>query len=185
MRLAILLIFLIPPLVLAKEEYRTIEWDALLPEQDLKAFNEAPPINHGDETYAVPLADQSEADSIQQQIDEIKRQRVKEALASTRIRAEFNQQKVRLAGFVVPLEYHADQSVQSAFLVPYFGACIHIPPPPPNQIIFLRFPAGYQVDDIYQAYWISGQLSTELMENDVATAAYQMQVAQLRPWTED
>ncbi|WP_188697112.1 DUF3299 domain-containing protein [Bowmanella pacifica] len=182
MRLAILLILVFTPLVLVADDFRTIEWEALLPEQDQKAFDEAPPINHSDDPFAVPQADQQEADSIQQQIDEIKRQRLNAALVSTRIRSEFDKQSLRLAGFVVPLEYHADNSVQSAFLVPYFGACIHMPPPPPNQIIYLQFPPGYKVNDIYQAYWLSGILSTQLTENEVATAAYSMQVQALSPY---
>ncbi|MBN7820965.1 DUF3299 domain-containing protein [Bowmanella yangjiangensis] len=182
MRLAILLILVFPPLVLAGDVFRTIEWQALLPERDQKAFDEAPPINHSEDPFVVPQTDQQEADSIQQQIDEIKRKRLSEALVSTRIRAEFDQQALRLAGFVVPLEYHSDNTVQSAFLVPYFGACIHMPPPPPNQIIYLQFSPGHKVEDIYQAYWLSGILSTQLTENEVATAAYSMQVKEVHPY---
>ena len=47
---------------------------------------------------------------------------------------EYNGKQVKLPGFVVPLEYSDKGRVKEFLLVPYFGACIHYPPPPPNQI---------------------------------------------------
>ena len=52
-------------------------------------------------------------------------------------------------GYPVPLETDAKGRGTLFFLVPYPGACIHVPPPPPNQIVLVRYPKGVALDDIY------------------------------------
>jgi hypothetical protein len=56
--------------------------------------------------------------------------------------------------------------------VPYFGACIHVPPPPPNQIVFVSYPAGFELASIYDAYTVDGKLLATLTRNQTATSAY-------------
>ena len=51
--------------------------------------------------------------------------------------------------------------VTEFFLVPYPGACIHVPPPPPNQIVLVRYPQGLKLTDIYTPLWVSGTLKIE------------------------
>ena len=45
---------------------------------------------------------------------------------------------VRLPGFIIPLDARRDGVLDEFLLVPYFGACIHVPPPPPNQLVYVR-----------------------------------------------
>ena len=104
------------------------------------------------------------------------------ALNSTTIRPEWDNQLVRIPGFIVPLEFDDDQVVTSFFLVPYFGACIHQPPPPPNQIIYSDFKKGIKLEVLYDAFWIEGKLSTTLIENELATAAYSLEVKSITPY---
>ena len=52
------------------------------------------------------------------------------------VTTEYNGKRVRLPGYLVPLDYEG-LVVKSALLVPYVGACIHVPPPPPNQLVRL------------------------------------------------
>ena len=93
-------------------------------------------------------------------------------------------QAVKIPGFVVPLEYNEDQTVTQFFLVPFFGACIHQPPPPPNQIIFVNYPKGLALNTIYDPYWISGVLSSSVVEKEIGTAAYTMEMEHGEIYTE-
>lgn len=86
---------------------------------------------------------------------------------------------VRIAGFVVPVETSAEGKLVEFFLVPYFGACIHVPPPPANQIIYGRLDEPIEMVDIWDAFWMEGQLNVEDVSNETADAAYTMDVSSL------
>jgi hypothetical protein len=79
---------------------------------------------------------------------------------------------VKIPGFVVPLERDADGLVREFFLVPYFGACIHVPPPPPNQIVYVKLGTGARLGSIYQAQWVTGILKAETRSSRLGAAAY-------------
>lgn len=152
-----------------ESQYQTIEWVDLLPAEDLNALMEPPEsINN--------IEDGSEADQISNQLFNALSlagdSRYQQALVSTSIRPEYNNRKVRLPGFIVPITLDKDQQVTEFFLVPYYGACIHVPPPPPNQIIFSQLKTGIKIDNIYEPYWVEGILSTTLTENEMAVSAY-------------
>ena len=90
-------------------------------------------------------------------------------------------QQVKIPGFVVPLEGTA--SVTTEFLlVPYFGACIHVPPPPSNQIVYVKFEEGVPIDNLYDAVWVSGTLSTDGWSGDIATVGYTLAGAAVTPF---
>lgn len=161
--------------------YRTIEWTDLLPEKDLQALMEPPEEFNN-------IDDGSPEDQISSQLFNALSlagdSRYQQALVSTDVRSEYNQQKVRIAGFVVPITTDG-QMISEFFLVPYYGACIHVPPPPPNQIIFSRFSKSIKIDDIYYPYWIEGTLSTTLTENDLAISAYSLNIDKMSKYTEE
>ena len=71
-------------------------------------------------------------------------------MVSTKIIEQLNGQLVRIPGFVVPVEFD-EESITEFFLVPYFGACIHSPPPP-NQIIYVHAPNGLQLNTLYDHF---------------------------------
>ncbi|MDR2261656.1 MAG: DUF3299 domain-containing protein [Azoarcus sp.] len=73
---------------------------------------------------------------------------------------ELDGQRVRLAGYVIPLEKQGE-SVTEALFVPYFGACIHTPPPPANQTIHIVFQISTPAMNMMDAFWIGGTLKTE------------------------
>jgi hypothetical protein len=66
---------------------------------------------------------------------------------------------VRIPGYMLPLDYSAER-VNEFLLVPWVGACIHTPPPPRNQIVFVRLAEGYEHKSIYEPVWVSGKMST-------------------------
>lgn len=94
---------------------------------------------------------------------------------------ELHGQKVKIPGFVVPLE--GDDKLTTEFLlVPFFGACIHVPPPPPNQIVYVKFSKGVPIDNLYDAVWVTGTLSTEGWSGDIATVGYSLTGISVEPF---
>ena len=66
---------------------------------------------------------------------------------------------IRMPGYLLPLNFSPDG--QNEFLlVPYLGACIHVPPPPPNQIVFVQTAEPFVVRGLYTPVWVTGQMST-------------------------
>ncbi|CCQ12679.1 FIG003461: hypothetical protein [Pseudoalteromonas luteoviolacea B = ATCC 29581] len=94
---------------------------------------------------------------------------------------ELNDQNVTLPGFVVPLE--GDSEVITEFLlVPYFGACIHVPPPPPNQIVHVKIKGGVPIDSLYDAISVTGVIKVETWKGDIAQTGYTMQATGVAPF---
>ena len=87
---------------------------------------------------------------------------------------------IRLPGYIVPLEVSEEGRTTEFLLVPYFGACIHVPPPPPNQLVLVRYPKGLKLDDIYTPLWVTGTLKVEKVNNDLADAAYALDAGKVR-----
>jgi hypothetical protein len=81
-----------------------------------------------------------------------------------------NNQMVKLSGFLVTLEGDG-KAVSEFLLVPFFGACIHVPPPPSNQMVLVRT-KPFQVKHLFETVAVIGRLRTERARNDVATASY-------------
>ncbi|KQQ64417.1 hypothetical protein ASF84_26110 [Pseudomonas sp. Leaf127] len=82
--------------------------------------------------------------------------------------------QVRLPGYIVPLEVSEEGRVTEFLLVPYFGACIHVPPPPANQIVHVTSELGVKVEELYQPYWIEGPMQARHSTSELAEAGYQM-----------
>ncbi len=99
-----------------------------------------------------------------------------------RVRADLNEKEVRIPGFMVPVEYDDQQVVTRFLLVPYFGACIHEPPPAPNQTIYAEFEPGYKLKSLWVPLWIEGKLHTSRVEEDLATASYTMSAKKIEPY---
>ena len=84
--------------------------------------------------------------------------------------------KIRLPGYTVPFEYGKDAQISEFLLVPYYGACLHAPPPPPNQTVFVKADKPIKLKDLSQAVWIEGTLRTETQKSDLADAAYTIEM---------
>ena len=91
-------------------------------------------------------------------------------------------QQVRLPGYVVPLDVDSEGRVREFLLVPYFGACIHVPPPPSNQIVHVRTTQQLVLDDLWQPFWIEGKLRVEPSSSDLAEAGYQLRAERIQPY---
>jgi hypothetical protein len=166
------------------EGYRTIDWIELIPDDDLDALMNPPDvlsmIADGSAQDVLP----GESGAPDYGLDEQSR-RYEAALQSTAVKTEFDGQKVRIPGFVVPLAFDETRLISEFLLVPYFGACLHSPPPPPNQIIHSKFTGGLSVEDIYDPYWLEGTLSVGVEATELGTAAYRIDVDRVSLYYED
>lgn len=94
---------------------------------------------------------------------------------------QLNGQRIRIPGFVVALDGNPKE-LREFLLVPYFGACIHVPPPPPNQVIhaIARTPAkGIQTMD---AVWVTGRLEVVRSDTPFGSATYVLQAESVTPY---
>jgi hypothetical protein len=90
---------------------------------------------------------------------------------------------IRIPGFVVSLEREGE-ALKEFLLVPYFGACIHIPPPPANQIIHVHSTKAVKDIRTMDAVWISGVLKVEHSETMMGNAGYSMSSVKVEPYTD-
>ncbi len=151
--LALCLAALIP--LSAHGEARELEWLELMPEEEFNAWlEESAEIDHSG--FSMP-----------------------EPFQSFRTMPELDGVEARIPGFVVPIETDGRGNLKEFFLVPYFGACIHVPPPPANQIIYGRLKEPIPMVNIWDAFWMEGTLNVEDISNDTAASAYTMDVTRL------
>ena len=84
---------------------------------------------------------------------------------------EYDGLSIKIPGFVVPLGFEA-QRITEFLLVPYYGACIHTPPPPPNQIIYVMLEEGVKMEDVYDPIYVNGLMLVERQDSEMGTAGY-------------
>ena len=95
-------------------------------------------------------------------------------------RSELNGARLRLPGFVVPLD-PGEGKVKEFLLVPYFGACIHSPPPPANQIVHVQLAAARPLRTM-EPVWISGVLRTQRQNSPWGFSGYAMDGQVVEPY---
>lgn len=101
-------------------------------------------------------------------------------------------QAVRMPGYLLPLEFKG-QAVTHFLLVPWVGACIHTPPPPPNQIVFVSVERPYPVDSPYTPVWVKGRLVSSAGKHMLSfvdgqasiEVVYSLTSAQVEPYDTD
>lgn len=85
--------------------------------------------------------------------------------------SELNGKIIRLPGFIVPL-YGDENSITEFLLVPSFGYCVHVPPPPPNLTIYVLMPQGVSPDLMFYPVWITGKLQIATTKRNVPGTNY-------------
>lgn len=150
--------------------HRTIQWEDLIPQgwDPMAALQQA-----GIDPRAIA---EGGADEMQAS------RKLREVWDSAPVRQDLQGARVRLPGFVVPLEY-TQGAIREFLLVPYFGACIHSPPPPANQIVLVRLekPARLQTMD---TVWVWGDLLVHRHQSDWGISAYQLRARGSSPYRE-
>ena len=151
------------------ETVEKLEWDSLMPPD-----------------YRPDLLFDSSQMSELDDYDPLAKSKLKammEALSSAPVVEAMDGKMVRIPGFVVPL-VEEGLKVSEFFLVPYFGACIHVPPPPSNQMLHVTFEPGTNVENLYDAIWVVGKLSVVTTAHELGTAGYKLEAFQIEPYTE-
>ena len=91
---------------------------------------------------------------------------------------------VTLPGYVVPLDFDGQTRLEEFLLVPYYGACIHTPPPPANQIVMASLERPVEIENTYRPVVLRGVLRTETTNSALAEAGYRMDVIAVEEYEE-
>lgn len=97
------------------------------------------------------------------------------------VTTKYNGKRVRLPGYLVPLEYEG-LVIKSALLVPYVGACIHVPPPPPNQLVFITTETHYESESMFEPVYVTGTFSTAATATQLAEIGYALVADDIQPY---
>lgn len=93
-----------------------------------------------------------------------------------------NQKNIQIPGFVVPLDIE-NGKVAAFLLVPYFGGCLHTPPPPANQIIEVQLEHPQSLRTM-EAVWVSGQIENSKSQTELGIAGYRLNAVKIIPYKE-
>jgi len=108
-------------------------------------------------------------------------EKVRAAWDQAPVDKQLDGKKIRIAGFVVPLEKIGNQMTEF-LLVPYFGACIHVPPPPANQVIYVTTDKPVTHAGMMDAIWISGELHTDQLTSKMGQSGYRMKAVRVEAY---
>lgn len=157
------------PLWLTEDtRFTAIEWKDLIPENEIaiiRKYQAKPAVTVNDLTQQILDSIEASGDKEYQQ-----------TLVSTNTVETMENTNIKISGFVVPIDFYASKNPKFIFIVPYFGACIHFPPPPPNQMFFVKLEDNFSEFDINQAYTFTGKVKVALFEDLLGTSAYSMDV---------
>ncbi len=81
--------------------------------------------------------------------------------------------RVHIGGYIVPLDFEATR-IKEFLLVPFVGACIHVPPPPANQIVYVKAERGFDVKGSFDPVWVTGTLKVTPAFTGLAEAGYSL-----------
>lgn len=166
--------------VWAEDEPKVIAWPDLMPETEQLLTAEelaSGDLNFGDDD----LSDDQAYDADLGGVVEHGMTPIPDFADTTNVVEELNDVQVKIAGYVLPLDFEATE-VKEFLLVPYVGACIHVPPPPPNQIIYVTSEDGVEVGGMYEPMWITGTLQTASLSSDLADVGYMMTLDETEPY---
>lgn len=156
-----------PPAKKAEPRYREIRWDDLIspgwnPEKISKSLNlDVLPDN---DARAIAAMEQLRLEWAKAPANE-----------------KLDGAEVRLAGFVVPLEYQGN-ALREFLLVPYFGACIHVPPPPANQIVHVIAKKPVANTATMDAVWVGGRLTLSFVSTRMGASGYRLEATQVEAY---
>ena len=154
--------------------YKTIEWNDLMPDDWVKDMTKE-------------MAKMSKLNSMLDGSAEATK-----AMADLRkklddapiVKSQVNQ-KIRLPGYAVPLDADRTNSKREFLLVPYFGACIHSPPPPSNQIVLVRPAASSKIKKMPESMdvlWVEGELKEARVNTSQGVSGYMLEAINIAPY---
>lgn len=91
----------------------------------------------------------------------------------SKLNLDLDGKAIKMPGYIIPLE-SGSAGVTEFVLVPYVGACIHVPPPPPNQLVFVTSSAPWPSDQLWDAIWVTGTLSAKMQSTSLGEIGYEL-----------
>lgn len=145
--------------------FREMKWDELVPKDwdPYKGFKIVDPMLSDQDPRAFDLL-----------------RRMREAWDAAPTVSALEGARVKLPGYVVPLE-EVRGELREFLLVPYFGACIHTPPPPANQIVFVVAPKGVRFRAM-ETVWASGVLHATRQRSYMGSSGYRMEATMVEAY---
>jgi len=147
------------PRVAQAQDYIDLEWEDLLPKDQATLPNALRSLLPHDEDMMLS----------------------REQPASTGVRTDWNGQIVRLPGYIVPID-HNGTGVTAFILVPYVGACVHVPPPPANQLVFVTTPTPYENKGLFEAVNVIGMFGVSSVSTQLAEIGYALSADKIEPY---
>jgi hypothetical protein len=145
-----------------------LEWDALIPEEW-----------QPDKIMAQYNVDELEDDDPRAQ--ELM-EKLKALWKESPVVQDLDGKRVKLPGFVVPLDTDG-QKTGEFLLVPYYGACIHVPPPPANQTVHVVTDTDREYQGgLFDPVWVSGILKVESSSSELAEAGYRLEATKVESY---
>lgn len=102
--------------------------------------------------------------------------------AASAVVTDYNNKLVRIPGYAVPLDF-SGTGITSFILVPYIGACIHVPPPPANQLVFVKPTEPFESESMWDPIFATGMFSTSAVATELAEIGYAMSEASIEPYS--
>jgi len=144
----------------------TLNWRDLLPDEDLEIL----------QALSEGLADPSLMSQMTNESG------IEGQLGTFNVVEELDQLMIRMPGYILPLDFAEHGAAQEFLLLPYHGACVHTPPPPPNQIVYLRAPEPIRFGSLWEPVWVEGRMEVERVNTDLAATAYAMTLRSVEPY---
>ncbi|MBO6697145.1 MAG: DUF3299 domain-containing protein [Henriciella sp.] len=141
----------------------TINWDDLLPDGEMEELARL---------YALSTA-ATNVDHFGAQSEQIGTFNVVEELIG---------ETVRLPGFVLPLDAQIAGEVTEFLFVPYVGACVHMPPPPPNQIVYVLADRPIMIERNWEPIWAIGLLTSDQTHSGLGSTAYTLELTEVESY---
>ncbi len=161
---------------------QVITWQDLAP-----TGNNAPTIDFGKFTKPKGMPKLSDFDGSQSAldayVDNMEFMRQMQPQNGDTLAMSLDGKEVKIAGYVTPLSFDGDKVTDFLF-VPYLGACMHVPPPGANQIVYVEDATGMNAEALYDPVWLIGRLKATPVSTLVANVGYTVSGAKLEPYDE-
>jgi hypothetical protein len=92
-----------------------------------------------------------------------------------------NGEMIRMPGYMLPLDTGGD-GVREFILTPYVGACVHVPPPPPNQLVFVETETPWPAQAMFEAIWVTGTIRVSPLSTNLAEIGYSLTAELIEPF---
>lgn len=80
--------------------------------------------------------------------------------------------EITIKGFMMPLDYDSKTVVEFLFM-PYVPSCMHVPPPPANQLVLVKMKKGISVQPSFFPIELTGKITLDA--NKDLESSYKME----------